>query len=48
MFEEKRALDALGESWQATDEFGTKLFLLTTVFFGYPNYFWFGRRSCWD
>jgi hypothetical protein len=32
MFEEKRALDALGESWQATDEFGTKLFLLTTVF----------------
>jgi hypothetical protein len=34
MFEEKRALDALGESWQATDEFGTKLFLLTTVFLG--------------
>ena len=34
MFEEQRALDALGESWQATDEFGTKLFLLTTVFLG--------------
>ena len=34
MFEEKRALDALGDSWQATDEFGTKLFLLTTVFLG--------------
>ena len=34
MFEEKRASDALGESWQATDEFGTKLFLLTTVFLG--------------
>jgi hypothetical protein len=34
MFEEKRASDALGESWQATEEFGTKLFLLTTVFLG--------------
>ena len=34
MFEEQRALDALGESWQATDEYGTKLFLLTTVFLG--------------
>jgi hypothetical protein len=34
MFEDQRALDALGESWQATDEFGTKLFLLTTVFLG--------------
>jgi len=34
MFDDKGALDALGESWQATDEFGTKLFLLTTVFMG--------------
>ena len=34
MFEEKRASDALSESWQATEEFGTKLFLLTTVFLG--------------
>jgi len=34
MFEDKRALDALGESWQATDEVGTKLFVLTSVFLG--------------
>ena len=34
MFEEKKALDALGESWQATDEVGTKLFILTSVFLG--------------
>jgi len=30
----KRASDALGESWQATDEVGTKLFVLTSVFLG--------------
>jgi len=34
MFEDKKALDALGESWQATDEVGTKLFVLTSVFLG--------------
>ncbi|MDA9048785.1 hypothetical protein N9K57_02455 [Gammaproteobacteria bacterium] len=34
MFGEKGAFDALGESWQATDEFGTKLFLLTTALMG--------------
>jgi hypothetical protein len=34
MFEDKRASDALGESWQATDEVGTKLFVLTSVFLG--------------
>jgi hypothetical protein len=34
MFENKTAVDALGESWQATDEFGMKLFVLTTVFMG--------------
>jgi|TARA_B110000438_G_C15713051_1_gene606210 hypothetical protein len=34
MFEEKRALEALGESWQSTEEVGTKLFILTTVFLG--------------
>ena len=34
MFEDKKALDALGESWQVTDEVGTKLFVLTSVFLG--------------
>ena len=34
MFEDKKALDALGESWQATDEVGTKLFVLTSIFLG--------------
>jgi hypothetical protein len=34
MFEDKKALDALGESWQATDEVVTKLFVLTSVFLG--------------
>ena len=34
MFEDKKALDALGESWEATDEVGTKLFVLTSVFLG--------------
>ena len=34
MFEDKKALDALGKSWQATDEVGTKLFVLTSVFLG--------------
>jgi len=34
MFEDKKALDALGESWQATDEVGAKLFVLTSVFLG--------------
>jgi len=34
LFEDKKALDALGESWQATDEVGTKLFVLTSVFLG--------------
>ena len=34
MFEDKKALDALGESWQATDEVGTKLFVLTSLFLG--------------
>jgi len=34
MFEDKKASDALGESWQATDEVGTKLFVLTSVFLG--------------
>ena len=34
MFEEKGALDSLSESWQATEEFGTKLFILTTIFLG--------------
>ena len=34
MFEGKGVSDALGESWQATDEVGTKLFILTCVFLG--------------
>jgi len=34
MFEEKGALDSLNESWQVTEEFGTKLFILTTIFIG--------------
>ncbi|MDA9617800.1 hypothetical protein N9S77_00920 [Pseudomonadota bacterium] len=34
MFEDKKASDALSESWQATDEVGTKLFVLTSVFLG--------------
>ena len=34
MFEDKKALDALGESWQVTDEVGIKLFVLTSVFLG--------------
>ena len=34
MFEDKKALDALGGSWEATDEVGTKLFILTSVFLG--------------
>ena len=34
MFEDKKALDALGESWEATDKVGTKLFVLTSVFLG--------------
>ena len=34
MFEDKKALDALGESWEATDEVGAKLFVLTSVFLG--------------
>jgi len=34
MFSDKGALDSLGESWQATDEFGNKLFVLTSAFMG--------------
>ena len=34
MFSDKGALDSLGESWQATDEFGSKLFVLTTALMG--------------
>tara|TARA_B110000438_G_C15630516_1_gene570793 strand:+ start:76 stop:762 length:687 start_codon:yes stop_codon:yes gene_type:complete len=34
MFEHKRALNALGASWQSTDKVGIKLFILTTVFLG--------------
>ena len=34
MFEEKGAMDSLGESWNLTEEFATKLFLLTTTFMG--------------
>jgi hypothetical protein len=34
MFEEKSALDSLNKSWQATEDFGTKLFILTTIFLG--------------
>ena len=34
MFSNKGALDSLGESWQATDEFGSKLFVLTTALMG--------------
>jgi hypothetical protein len=34
MFSNKGALDSLGESWQATDEFGNKLFVLTSAFMG--------------
>ena len=34
MFEDKKALDALCGSWEATDEVGTKLFILTSVFLG--------------
>ena len=34
MFSDKGALDSLGESWRATDEFGTKLFVLTSAFMG--------------
>ena len=32
MFDEKGAMDSLGESWSLTEEFATKLFLLTTTF----------------
>ena len=34
MFDEKGAMDSLGESWSLTEEFATKLFLLTTTFMG--------------
>jgi hypothetical protein len=34
MFNDNSAVDSLGESWQVTDEFGTKLFFLTTAFMG--------------
>ena len=30
----KGAMDSLGESWTLTEEFATKLFLLTTTFMG--------------
>ena len=49
MFEERGALDSLGESWQVTEEFGTKLFFLTTVFMGIPLLFGlFGSLSAFD
>ena len=34
MFEEKGAVDSLGESWSLTEEFATKLFTLTSIFIG--------------
>ena len=41
MFEEKGALDSLGESWTLTEEFATKLFFLTTIFMGIQLIFGF-------
>ena len=41
MFDEKGAMDSLGESWSLTEEFATKLFLLTTTFMGIQLIFGF-------
>tara|TARA_B100001989_G_scaffold93376_1_gene64969 strand:+ start:1239 stop:1916 length:678 start_codon:yes stop_codon:yes gene_type:complete len=41
MFEEKGAMDSLGESWALTEEFANKLFFLTTIFMGIQLIFGF-------
>ena len=39
MFEDKGAMDSLSDSWTVTDEFGMKLFVLTSVFLGIQIFF---------
>jgi hypothetical protein len=39
MFEDKGAMDSLSNSWTVTDEFGMKLFVLTSVFLGIQIFF---------
>ena len=39
MFEDKGAMDSLSNSWAVTDEFGMKLFVLTSVFLGIQIFF---------
>ncbi len=41
MFEEKGAVDSLGESWNLTEEVATKLFSLTAIFMGIQFIFGF-------
>lgn len=41
MFDEKGAMDSLGQSWNLTEEFATKLFFLTTIFMGIQLIFGF-------
>ena len=41
MFDDKGAMDSLGESWSLTEEFAAKLFFLTTIFMGIQLIFGF-------